>query len=236
MIFLTGNYAFFNILTVALCVFLLDDRLCSRRLPRALVRKIRDRVWQLRWPQFHKAVCRALVTLILFVSGYQLLGIFAHADFGWGEVAVRAVAPFQIINTYGLFAVMTTSRPEIVVEGSNDGKIWLDYEFKFKPGDVARPPRWVAPHQPRLDWQMWFAALGDYRSDPWMVQLTMKLLQGSPEVLRLFAKNPFPGPPPRYVRAVIYEYRLPTTEERHATGNLWHREPKGRLSALVVFE
>ena len=79
------------------------------------------------------------------------------------------------------------------MEGSNDGKTWLHYEFKYKPGDVARRPGWVQPHQPRLDWQMWFAALGDYRSDPWTVRLMVKLLQGSPDVLRLFAKNPFPG-------------------------------------------
>ena len=89
------------------------------------------------------------------------------------------------LNSYGLFAVMTTDRREIIVEGSNDGMNWLPYEFKYKPGDVNRRPAFVAPHQPRLDWQMWFAALGDYRQNPWFVNFCERLLQGSPEVLAL---------------------------------------------------
>ena len=152
------------------------------------------------------------------------------------EFAIRAIAPFQIVNSYGLFAVMTTTRPEIIVEGSNDGKTWLAYEFKYKPGDLARRPAWVAPHQPRLDWQMWFAALGDYRSDPWTVQLLVKLLQSSPEVLRLFAKNPFPGSPPRYIRAMAYDYQFTTAAEKRATGNWWRREWKGQYLPVLSLQ
>jgi hypothetical protein len=233
IIALTGNYAFFNILTIALCLFLLDDKFLSRLSPKALTAWIANRDKHPRWPFFHKAVCRAVVTLVIFVSGYQLLGIFAHASWAPAELAVRAVAPFQIVNTYGLFAVMTTSRPEIIVEGSNDNQTWLAYEFKYKPGDLARRPAWVAPHQPRLDWQMWFAALGDYRSDPWTVQLMVKLLQGSPAVLRLFAKNPFPASPPRYVRALVYDYSFTTAAERRANGNWWRRELKGEYLPVL---
>ena len=75
-------------------------------------------------------------------------------------VVLGWLAPLHVVNTYGLFAVMTTERPEIIVEGSNDGQSWVEYEFRYKPGDVRQPPAWVAPHQPRLDWQLWFAALG----------------------------------------------------------------------------
>ena len=235
MILLTGNYAFFNVLTIALCIFLLDDELLSRVLPGAIAARISNRDIHLRWPLFHQAVCRAVATLVIFVSGYQLLGTFARANWGPAELAVRAVAPFQIVNSYGLFAVMTTSRPEIIVEGSNDSKTWLAYEFEYKPGDLSRRPAWVAPHQPRLDWQMWFAALGDYRSDPWTVQLMVKLLQGSPDVLRLFAKNPFPGSRPRYVRAIVYDYSFTTAAEKRATGDWWRREMKGEyLPALSL--
>ena len=233
LIFLTGNYAFFNILTVALCLLLLDDKLLRRILPRAATTRINHGGTHQRWPLFHKAICRALVTLVLFVSVYQLLETFTHADWGPADLAVRAVGPFQIVNTYGLFAVMTTSRPEIMVEGSNDGTTWLPYEFKYKPCGLARPPVWVQPHQPRLDWQMWFAALGDYRSDPWTVQLMVKLLQGSPEVLHLFANNPFPGSPPRYVRAMVYDYRFTTPAERRATGDWWQREWKGEYLPVL---
>ncbi len=213
MIFLTGNYAFFNILTVALCLFLLDDKALRRLCPKVVVRIAGPRR-ALRWPNFHRAICRAVTSLILFVSCYQMLQVFANFNWAPAEIAARAVGPFQIINRYGLFAVMTTSRPEIIVEGSNDEKTWIEYPFKYKPGDVARRPGWVQPHQPRLDWQMWFAALGDYRSDPWTVQLVAKLLQGSPDVLRLFAKNPFPGSAPRYIRAQVYDYRFTTPAEK----------------------
>jgi hypothetical protein len=98
-------------------------------------------------------------------------------------------------NGYGLFRVMTTERPEIIVEGSNDGVNWRAYEFRWKPGDIYRRPGFVAPHQPRLDWQMWFAALENVRANPWFVRFLVRLLEGSPEVLSLVEKSPFPGRP-----------------------------------------
>ncbi len=97
------------------------------------------------------------------------------------------------MNGYGLFAVMTPSRPEIVVEGSRDGTTWLPYEFKWKPGDPTRRPRFVEPHQPRLDWQMWFAALGTYEDNPWFLSFLRRLLEDSPPVLRLLKTDPFPA-------------------------------------------
>jgi len=143
------------------------------------------------------------------------------------RVPKKWVYPFRSINSYGLFAVMTTSRPEIIVEGSHDGVNWLPYEFRHKPGDVQRRPTFVAPHQPRLDWQMWFAALGDVRSNPWFVNFCYRLLQGKREVLALLEKNPFPGRPPRLIRASLYEYHFTTPDERRATGAWWKRERKG---------
>jgi len=140
---------------------------------------------------------------------------------------LRLASPLRTVNSYGLFAVMTTTRPEIVVEGSNDGVTWLPYEFKWKPGELKRRPAFVAPHQPRLDWQMWFAALSDYRREPWFMNFLVRLLQGSPEVLALLQKNPFPDPPPRSVRAVLYEYRFTDVAARRATGEWWQRERKG---------
>src|SRR5262249_14638557 len=134
-----------------------------------------------------------------------------------------------------LFAVMTTTRPEIIVEGSNDGQTWLPYTFKYKPGDPKRRPQFVAPHQPRLDWQMWFAALGAYRENPWFVNFCVRLLQGSPEVLRLLESNPFPNAPPRYVRAMVYDYRFSNIAERRKEGVWWKREFKGEYLPPVSF-
>ena len=225
LIFLTGNYAFFNLLTVSLCLFLLDDALLERILPERL-RKLLARESTKTPRYFSQILCRPVATLALFVGVFQVVGTFG-VRWAPAEFVTRAIAPLEIVNSYGLFAVMTTTRPEIVVEGSNDGSTWLAYDFQYKPGDLGRRPAWVQPHQPRLDWQMWFAALGDYQSDPWIVHFMGRLLEGSPEVLRLLADNPFPVAPPRYVRAMLYEYRFSTPAEKKATGDWWSRELKG---------
>jgi hypothetical protein len=142
---------------------------------------------------------------------------------------LRTAGPLRIVNTYGLFAVMTTTRLEIVVEGSNDGVSWLAYEFPYKPGDVYRRPPLVAPFQPRLDWQMWFAALGSYRNNRWFVNFISRLLQGEPAVLRLLSYNPFPKSPPKYVRARTCLYRFTHWGER----GWWAREASGTYFPVV---
>src|SRR5207248_7407469 len=113
------------------------------------------------------------------------------------------------------------------LEGSNDGIDWLSYQFKWKPGDLMRAPGWCAPHQPRLDWQMWFAALGSIDENPWFGRLVICLLQGKRDVKGLLARNPFSNAPPKYIRAMFYRYRFTTTEERHKTGAWWRREELG---------
>jgi hypothetical protein len=143
------------------------------------------------------------------------------------------VAPFRSINGYGLFAVMTTSRPEIIVEGSYDKQTWRAYEFRHKPGDLRRRPTFVAPHQPRLDWQMWFAALGDVRGNPWFVNFCFRLLQGTPQVLALMENNPFPDRPPKFIRASTYDYHFTTPDERRNEGTWWRREYKGEYCPPV---
>jgi hypothetical protein len=155
-----------------------------------------------------------------------------------GSIATLAgsLGPLRIVNGYGLFRVMTKSRPEIVVEGSADGNEWLPYEFKWKPGALDRAPGWVAPHQPRLDWQMWFAALGDYRQNPWFVSLLERLLRNTPEVTRLLARNPFPEIRPRYIRARVYEYRFTNWAEHRATGAWWKREESGEYLPAISLE
>ena len=234
LIFLTGNYAFFNLLAIALCLFLLDDRLLRRFLPARVTARSPQATGSAR-ALLRRVACRGLATLVIFVSAFQLLEMFAHLRWEAADTVMAAAGPFEIVNTYGLFAVMTTTRPEIIVEGSNDGETWLPYEFKYKPGGLARRPMWVEPHQPRLDWQMWFAALGNYQSDPWTLRFMVRLLQGSPDVLRLMEKNPFPQAPPRYVRAQLYEYRFTSFAERRTTGNWWRREYKGEyLPALSL--
>jgi hypothetical protein len=170
-----------------------------------------------------------LVCVFLGTSLLQFSFMF-RVPLPWPKPIVTAyewLSPFRTFSSYGLFAVMTTSRTEIIIEGSNDGVTWSEYEFKYKPGDVKRRPKFVAPHQPRLDWQMWFAALGNYRQNPWLVNFCVRLLQGSPEVLGLLERNPFPNAPPRYIRAVVYDYHFSDLDTRRKTGAWWRREPKG---------
>jgi hypothetical protein len=141
--------------------------------------------------------------------------------------------PFRIVNSYGLFRVMTKDRKEIVIEGSADGIDWQQYEFKWKPGDVGRPPGWCAPHQPRLDWQMWFAALGGSREKMWFQNLLVRLLQGKPEVRRLFAHDPFPDGSLHYVRATLYRYRFTTPAEHRQSDAWWKRQDLGEYFPTV---
>jgi predicted DCC family thiol-disulfide oxidoreductase YuxK len=215
LIFLTGNYTYFNLLTMALCLFLFDDRALSRLRLRGRAVRTRPRT------------AIAIASVILPLSAFELTGTLFDRTSEPTDFLVRLAAPFGIVNTYGLFAVMTTTRPEILVQGSNDGMTWLDYEFPYKPGELRKPPRWVAPHQPRLDWQMWFAALSGYRGAPWFGNFLVRLLQGSPDVARLLSRNPFPGAPPKYVRALLFDYSFTNWDERRKTGEWWKREPRG---------
>jgi len=149
---------------------------------------------------------------------------------GWGERLLEAVAPLRSFNGYGLFRVMTTERPEIVIEGSRDGKEWKEYQFRWKPGAIGRRPGFVAPYHPRLDWQMWFAALDPVGASGWLRRLMQQLLAGAPEVLSLLDGNPFPDSPPRYIRLAYYHYRFSSPAERASTGAWWVRALAGYLT------
>ena len=161
----TGNYGFFNLLTLALCLLALDDRVWSKRAPEA--RDPRPPGGATRFVANPLLLAMAVVTFSLSLiplaaSFRRPIPVLAPL-----MLAYQSVAPFRTINGYGLFAVMTKERKEIVVQGSDDGVTWRTYAFRFKPGDPRRAPGWVAPYMPRLDWQMWFAALGSVEDNPW---------------------------------------------------------------------
>ncbi len=197
VILLTGNYTFFNALTILLCVPLLDDEaLTFRRRLAAPPRAPNHR----RWPAL---ITLPLALVIVLATSVPLLNTIGIAS-DWSRLATGLyvwLRPLGSLNGYGLFAVMTRTRPEIILEGSDDGRDWREYRFRYKPGDLNQPPRFVAPFQPRLDWQMWFAALGNVERNPWVLGLEYRLLQNSPPVTALFAENPFPQKPPRFIRA-----------------------------------
>jgi hypothetical protein len=222
---LTGNYTFFNLLTAALCATCLDDawwsrfRSCRRLLAGGVGEAPRPASrWRIR-------LTGAFAAFVFGVTTIQALPYFGVPR-RWLEPfapLTGVLAPFRSLNNYGLFAVMTTTRSEIIIEGSADGRTWLPYEFRWKPGDPARRPAWVAPHQPRLDWQMWFAALGPPGQNPFVSALCWHLLHNTPEVLALLGRNPFPDQPPRAVRAILYDYHFTDRTARDRTGQWWRR-------------
>jgi len=222
----TGNYTFFNLLTAILALTLFDDQALRWlfRLPKTAPALARRKLrWIVARGLIHVPV-GAFILVVSFCAGWQRLEYEFKAPQPIAS-AMRVIAPLRSIDSYGLFARMTTTRPEIIIEGSHDGKDWKEYEFRWKPGDVNKAPRWVQPHQPRVDWQMWFAALGNYRqrSNYFVTKLMRRILEGSPEVLKLFSVNPFPDKPPRYLRAMRYEYTFSDPATRAKTGAWWVR-------------
>jgi lipase maturation factor 1 len=216
LILLTGNYAFFNFLALALCLWAFDDRTFA-----PLGRLLRRRVPPVRSRGLERGLSTLLIMLIT-IGVLQLIGMFAPGFERPFSRPMALIAPFEIVNTYGLFAVMTTTRPEIVIEGSDDRVNWKEYSFRYKPGELHRELPLVAPHQPRLDWQMWFAALGDYQENEWAGGLIYRLMQGERTVIGLMNPAPF-AKPPRYMRALLYDYNFTTPGERARTGAVWQR-------------
>jgi predicted DCC family thiol-disulfide oxidoreductase YuxK len=223
---ITGNYNWFDLQAMVICLVLFDDAALQRIVPQRLIRLLPARAERHAPGRAVTAVVGTVAVLIVCCSLVQMDGRFGGRPPAVAQSVDRLVAPLHIVNSYGLFAVMTTTRHEIVIEGSNDGVDWREYEFRYKPGDMTRRPRWNIPHQPRLDWQMWFAALDDPRRLTWFRQFLRRLLENEPTVTALLAKNPFPDTPPRYVRARFYDYTYAGSEEK-ARGIWWDRRLLG---------
>ena len=234
LIVLTGNYNFFNLLTILLCVFLFDDAALRQVVPARVAAHVP--ALPPRTDRFASALAVA-VALIVVPAGLNRISRLCWPQITPPAVALTAaISPLLIVNYYGLFANMTTERPEIVIEGSDDGQQWREYEFRYKPGALTRRPPWNIPHQPRLDWQMWFAALSAANDEPWFASLVYRLLSNSQPVLDLLATNPFPGRPPRYVRALLYDYRFADPATRAATGQWWVRKLSGLYFPVVSLD
>ena len=240
VIALTGNYCFFNLLTIALCLLLVDDSVLASLGRGARLLDVLSTATQRRGytDVLLKAAAAVVIIITLPINVWFIFTAFKpHTSwprslgFFYGHLE-----PFRVVNSYGLFRVMTKDRGEIVIEGSADGIDWLPYEFKWKPGDLKRAPGWCAPHQPRLDWQMWFAALGTPRQNPWFGGLVVRLLQGSRDVTRLLAHNPFPDQPPRYIRARFYRYRFTSVEQHRQSGAWWKRQELGEYLPTISLD
>jgi hypothetical protein len=225
-ILLTGNYNFFNLLSILLCLFLFDDQAIEKVLPARLIQAIRQKQ---RCPGIvanHIAMAWLGVVMVVCASRAWVFHVKQPLLFPLKSL-VQLTSIYSVINNYGPFSIMTTERPEILVQGSNDGRNWLTYHFKYKPVNLDQKLTWIIPHQPRLDWQMWFAALEKPATQGWFAKFMQKLQKGSPQVLSLMDENPFRGKPPAHVRALLYRYTFTSPKQRAVTGKLWRREYLG---------
>lgn len=216
---LTGNYGFFNLLSAWLCLTLLRDDQLWPLLP--------DRAPAPTPGPAPGCLRRLLAGALLILTGLSAAAHTARMALGPGAVPAwvargqRALQPLRSFHGYGLFAVMTTRRPELTVQGTLNGRSWHSYRLAYKPGALDRAPAWAPLHMPRLDWQLWFAALRGPRRAPWVQRLVLALLEGRRPVLDLFAHDPFRGEAPRAVRVLVQDYTFTDPAERRRTGAWW---------------
>lgn len=213
-IWATGNYSYLNHLTVVMCIPLIGNSFLEPFLGPA--------------PPLYPTpnwlnIPISLVGLtLIFLQAIR----FWHHFYRNNQTIYRilmAVQPFHLANRGGIFAIMTTERYEIVIEGSNDKVDWKEYLFWHKPSELNRRPRRVAPYQPRIDWQAWFLPFSTFREESWIQNMLVRLLEGSPQVLKLLRYNPFPDAPPKYLRIQLYLYKFTDFKTKKETGNWWQR-------------
>jgi hypothetical protein len=226
VILITGNYNWFNLQTMLLCLLLFDDAALRRVLPQRLSGWLEHRLPVRQAGKSLNVGVLAVAGLLVFCSLVQMAIRFGGNPPLLMQAVDGLIAPLHVVNPYGLFSVMTTERDEIIVEGSLDGIEWRAYEFRYKPGDLMRRPPWNIPHQPRLDWQMWFASLDDPRQLSWFARFLQRLLENQPSVIGLLEGNPFPDTPPRYIRAQFYEYTFADPDQK-SKGRWWNRRLLG---------
>ncbi|HXA55871.1 MAG TPA: lipase maturation factor family protein [Candidatus Acidoferrum sp.] len=253
-IILTANYAFLNYIVLSLGFLLLDDRFIEWVVPWSIGRFVvpaqaavvaPENPQPNRWAplrpvaSYSKAIFAALCLLVVFyVSTWRLveklepwLGIPQNLA-GWIEPRHLAtwIEPMRIANVYGLFERMTPDRLEIEFQGTVDGHTWVPYKFRYKPQDLNKAPGIYAPYQPRFDWNLWFASLGSWPEYRFVIWTEERLLKNEPDVLELFAGNPFPGQQPVRVRAVIYQYWFTDMKTKQASGLWWRSELLGEYA------
>jgi hypothetical protein len=243
-IIITANYTFLNYLVLCLGFLLLDDKFLRRfasqswwtgleRMPvlhEVQPDQVKTRIAPLRWLRIAGAVLAAwCLILVFYVTTIGLLSILPIGN-PFPEAPARLLEPFRIANRYGLFAVMTHQRYEIEFQGSNDGKNWTPYPFRYKPQNPYKAPGIYAPYQPRFEWNLWFASLDDWRNNKWVVRTEERLLRNQPDVLALFSGNPFGAAPPQKTRVMIWQYWFTTLEEKRRTGAWWNRRLLGEYA------
>src|SRR5437016_5661474 len=216
----SGNLSFLNYLTIIPFLACLDDTLLRHLLPKRLVERAERAAQQSEPSRINNTIALVLSILVAYLSIAPALNLVSHR-----QIMNTGFNRFDLVNTYGAFGTVGRERDEIIFEGTDDAAItadtkWKEYEFVAKPGDPNRRPPFIAPYQPRIDWQIWFSAMASPGNYPWTFHFVWKLLHNAPGTLSLLANNPFPGKPPHFVRARLYRYRFAPLGEK----GWWRRE------------
>jgi len=249
-VILTANYTFLNYLVLALGFLLLDDKLLRRFVPSRFAFPStantipegdpptadeslpRPPALLLHLRSLRVAITAVFLTWIGYATTAELVGMLLRPN-PLPMAPIEALEPFRIANEYGLFAVMTRGRYEIEFQGSNDNQNWTPYPFRYKPQELNERPGLYAPYQPRFDWNLWFASLGDWRQNQIVPLTEEKLLANDATVLHLFRANPFPNSPPHYVRAVLWQYWFTSMDQKRTTGEWWRRKLLGLYAPVL---
>ena len=226
---LSGNFSWLNAITIVVAIAALDDGVLHT-VVRMDAPSLADP------PAWFAGLGIALALLVAGLSYWPVRNLFSRR-----QLMNFSFNRYHLVNTYGAFGHVTKERYEIVVEGTDEpslsaGTTWREYEFKGKPGDVRRLPRQYAPYHLRLDWLMWFAAMGSPERYPWFRPFLRKLLEGDRPTLRLLRANPFPDEPPLFVRARWYRYEFTTRREKRETGARWKRSLTGEYVPAVCLD
>lgn len=226
LIIATSNHNWINLLTIALCLFLLDDRFLRSLLPSR-----RRRAEPAARTGARSSWLPALAAALILSASLPLM---VRMLTGWQPppavmAASDAIRRFGIGNAYHVFPTMQTERQELVIQGSDDGRDWRDYRFRYKPGPLDRPPPFIVPYHPRLDWMIWFVPTQSQGIMYWFDRFMRRLWRGSTSVSALLEKDPFAGRSPRYLRALVYRYEFTTFAEREQSGHWWRRELLGEF-------
>jgi len=219
-LFASGNFAFLGFLTLILALSAISDSWLK------LVVPIRPLALAPPGP-VHSYMILSLAAVVAALSFYPVRNMLST-----DQAMNASFEPLHLVNTYGAFGSITRPRYEVIIEGTGDAALtastrWREYEFIGKPGNVSHTPPQIAPYHLRLDWLMWFAAFSSPYEHPWFVSFLGKLLEGDKAVLGLLRYNPFPDAPPKFIRALLYEYHFTPPAERSRTGAIWKRNLVG---------
>jgi hypothetical protein len=203
-----GNLSFFNWLTIVPALACFDDRFLQRLLPAPLVAQAEAARTGARPSRVMTGFSWALAAVVGLLSIQPVLNLLSAQ-----QAMNTSFDPLDLVNTYGAFGTVGQTRDVLIFEGTTDtdpasATAWKEYVTLALPSDPKRAPVQIAPYQPHLDWQLWFAAMGTPDQYPWAINLIWKLLHNDPATLALFANNPFPHAPPRAIRVIHYIYHF----------------------------